>query len=229
MLRALRGKDGDVDQPKTLGLGPELHRYLVQHGTPPDPLLEDLARVTRELGAPARMQVPPEQGALLALLVRLTCARTVVEIGTFTGTSSIWMGRALPPGGHLHCFDLSDEWTSVARRYWGEAGLSDRITLHLGPALDRLDELADRPIGFAFVDADKQNYRRYVEALLPRLAPDGVIAVDNVLWSGAVVDPDDDSELTTAIRDFNRAMAGRDDLDVVLLPIGDGISLITKR
>jgi caffeoyl-CoA O-methyltransferase len=223
------GKDGGVDRPKTIGLSHELHRYLLDHGSGPDPLLQDLARVTRELGAPAAMQVPPEQGALLALLVRLTCARTVVEIGTFTGTSSIWMGRALPPGGHLHCFDVSEEWTSVARRYWGEAGLADRITLHLGPALETLDELGDATVGFAFVDADKVSYERYVDALLPRLAPDGLIAVDNVLWSGAVLDPDDRSRDTVAIRAFNDAMAQRADLEVVMLPVGDGLSLISRR
>lgn len=217
------------DRNKTIGLPDDLHRYLVEHGTPPDALLRDLARVTAELGGPAGMQIAPEQGALLGLLVRLTAARLVVEIGTFTGTSSIWMGRALPPGGELHCFDLSEEWTSVARRYWDRAGLSDRIHLHLGPALERLDELPDRPVGFAFVDADKANYLAYVDALLARLAPDGLIAVDNVLWSGAVLDPADQSPDAVAIRAFNDAMAARDDVEVVMLPVADGLSLITRR
>jgi caffeoyl-CoA O-methyltransferase len=211
-------------------LTPELHRYLVQHGTPPDPLLDDLARVTDELGGPARMQIAPEQGAFLALLVRLTDARTVVEVGTFTGTSSIWMARALPPSGHLHCFDVSQEWTSVARRYWERAGLASRITLHLGPALDRLSDLPDdQPIGFAFVDADKGNYLAYVEALLPRLAPDGLIAIDNVLWGGAVLDEADRSADAVAIRAFNDAMAEREDLEVVMLPIADGLTLLSRR
>ena len=211
-------------------LTPELHRYLVQHGTPPDPLLDDLARVTDELGGPARMQIAPEQGAFLALLVRLTDARTVVEVGTFTGTSSIWMARALPPSGHLHCFDVSQEWTSVARRYWERAGLASRITLHLGPALDRLSDLPDdQPIGFAFVDADKGNYLAYVEALLPRLAPDGLIAIDNVLWGGAVLDEADRSADAVAIRAFNDAMAEREDLEVVMLPIADGLTLLRRR
>lgn len=215
---------------KNLGISPELHQYVIDHGTPPDPLLEDLARVTEELGGPARMRISPDQGALLALLVRLTGARTVVEIGTFTGTSSIWMARALPPGGHLHCFDVSEEWTSVARRYWEEGHLGDRITLHLGPAIDNLDALpADRPIGFAFIDADKGNYGAYVDAILPRLAPDGLIAVDNVLWGGAVIDPDDRSPDTEAIRAFNTTMAARDDLDVVMLPMADGLTLLTRR
>lgn len=218
-----------MDRSRNLPLTPELHRYLVDHGTPPDPLLDDLARVTGELGGPAIMQISPEQGALLALLVRLTAARTVVEIGTFTGTSSIWMARALPPGGHLHCFDVSEEWTSVARRYWEEGGLSDRITLHLGPALDRLAELPDRPVDLAFVDADKGNYLAYVEALLRRLAPGGVIAVDNVLWGGAVIDDADQSPDTVAIRAFNDAMVARDDLDVVMLPVADGLTLLAPR
>jgi caffeoyl-CoA O-methyltransferase len=219
-----------VDAPKTPGLGPELHRYLVEHGTPPDPLLEDLARVTGELGAPARMMIAPEQGALLALLVRLTGARTVVEIGTFTGTSSIWMARALPPGGHLHCFDVSHEWTSVARRYWERAGLADRITLHLGPAGERLGELPDEAVGFAFIDADKGGYLPYVDALVPRLEPrTGLIAVDNVLWSGAVIDEGDTSPDTVAIRTFNDTVAARDDLEVVMLPLADGLSLIRRR
>jgi caffeoyl-CoA O-methyltransferase len=219
-----------VERPKAFNLSPELHRYLVGHGTPPDALLEDLARVTNELGAPAKMQIAPEQGALLALLVRLTGARTVVEIGTFTGTSSIWMARALPPGGHLHCFDVSEEWTSVARRYWDRGGLTDRITLHLGPALELLGDLPDeRRIGFAFIDADKGNYLNYVQALLPRMAPDGLIVVDNVLWGGAVVDDGDQSADTVAIRAFNDAMVGRDDLDVVMVPIADGLSFVTRR
>lgn len=218
-----------MDRSRNLPLTPELHRYLVDHGSPPDPLLDDLARVTGELGGPAIMQISPEQGALLALLVRLTAARTVVEIGTFTGTSSIWMARALPPGGHLHCFDVSEEWTSVARRYWEEGGLSDRITLHLGPALDRLAELPDRPVDLAFVDADKGNYLAYVEALLRRLAPGGVIAVDNVLWGGAVIDDADQSPDTVAIRAFNDAMVARDDLDVVMLPVADGLTLLAPR
>ena len=219
-----------MERPKALNLTPELHRYVVQHGTPPDPLLEDLARVTEQLGAPAKMRIAPEQGGLLALLVRLTDARTVVEIGTFTGTSSIWMARALPPGGHLHCFDVSEEWTSVARRYWEEGGLTDVITLHLGPALEKLDELPDsRPVDLAFVDADKGNYQAYVEALLPRLAPDGLIVVDNVLWGGAVVDESDTSANTVAIRAFNDAMAARGDVDVVMVPIADGLTLLTRR
>ena len=223
------GNDAGVDSPKTIGLEPSLHSYLVAHGTPPDPLLEDLARVTSELGGPARMMIAPEQGALLGLLVRLTCARTVVEIGTFTGTSSIWMARALPPGGHLHCFDVSHEWTSVARRYWERDGLTDRITLHLGPALETLAQLPGGPIGFAFVDADKGNYQAYVDALLPRLERDGIIAVDNVLWSGAVIDDSDDSPDTVAIRAFNDTMAARDDVEVVMLPVADGLSLIRRR
>jgi caffeoyl-CoA O-methyltransferase len=219
-----------VDRSRNLSLTPELHRYLVEHGTPPDPLLDDLARVTGELGGPAIMQISPEQGALLALLVRLTRARTVVEVGTFTGTSSIWMARALPPGGHLHCFDVSEEWTSVARRYWEEAGLSEVITLHLGPALDTLAQLPhDRSVDLAFVDADKGNYLAYVEALLPRLSPGGLIAVDNVLWGGAVVDEADDAPDTVAIRAFNDAMAARDDVDVVMLPVADGLSLLSPR
>jgi caffeoyl-CoA O-methyltransferase len=219
-----------VDRSRNLSLTPELHRYLVEHGTPPDPLLDDLARVTDELGGPAIMQISPEQGALLALLVRLTRARTVVEVGTFTGTSSIWMARALPPGGHLHCFDVSEEWTSVARRYWEEAGLSEVITLHLGPALDTLAQLPhDRPFDLAFVDADKGNYLAYVEELLPRLSPGGLIAVDNVLWGGAVVDETDDAPDTVAIRAFNDAMAARDDVDVVMVPVADGLSLLSPR
>lgn len=209
----------------------ELHHYLVDHGTPPDVLQRDLIAETRErFGDRAGMQIDPVQGTFLTMLARLVGAQFAVEVGTFTGYSSICLARGLAPGGRLLCCDISDEYTSVARRYWERAGLDDRVDLRLGPALDTLESLpADPPIDLAFVDADKTGYRAYYEAIIERVRPGGVIAVDNVLWSGAVVDPSRTDEDTEAIRAFNEVLAGDDRVEVVMLPLGDGVTLARVR
>src|SRR5690606_5846127 len=150
---------------------------------------------TAELGDIARMQVAPEQGALLELLVRMLGARQAVEVGTFTGYSALCVARGLAPGGRLLCCDVSEEWTAIARDAWRRAGVADRIDLRIGPALETLARLPDEPtIDFAFIDADKRGYLDYYEALVRRLRPGGLLAIDNVLWAGRVVDPaaDDD-------------------------------------
>lgn len=209
----------------------ELHHYLVDHGAPPDVLQRDLIAETRErFGDRAGMQIDPVQGTFLTMLARLVGAQFAVEVGTFTGYSSICLARGLAPGGRLLCCDISDEYTSVARRYWERAGLDDRVDLRLGPALDTLESLpADPPIDLAFVDADKTGYRAYYEAIIERVRPGGVIAVDNVLWSGAVVDPSRTDEDTEAIRAFNEVLAGDDRVEVVMLPLGDGVTLARVR
>jgi caffeoyl-CoA O-methyltransferase len=208
------------------------YEYVQRHANPShDPVAERLAAVTQErFGDLAGMNVGPDQGHLLAMLVAISGARLVVEIGTFTGMSALWMARALPPGGRLVCFDLTDEYLPTARAAWSEAGVDDRIEVVVGPAAQRLRELpADEPVDVAFIDADKTGYAGYVDALLPRMSERGVIVVDNVLWGGSVVDDDDRSESTVALRAFNDAVATRSDVHAVMLPVGDGVTLIRRR
>ena len=206
-----------------------IHDYVVEHSTLPDPTLPALAERTAELGAVAGMQIGADQGALLTALTRIVGARFAVEVGTFTGYSSICIARGLAEGGRLLCCDVSEEWTSVARDAWVEAGVDDRIDLVIGPAADTLAQLDETPVDLAFIDADKPSYRTYLDLLAPKLAPRGVIVVDNVLWSGSVVEADHDDENRTALREFNDHVRGRDDLDVAMLTVGDGVSLLTGR
>lgn len=212
---------------KSLGLSAELHRYLVEHGTPPDPVLQQLQQATRDrVGGMALMQVAPEQGSLLTLLTRLVRARFAVEVGTFTGYSALCIARGLPADGRLLCCDVSDEWTSIGRPYWEKAGVADRIELRIAPALDTLAALPDeRHVDLAFIDADKTNYQNYYELLLPRMRPGGLILVDNVLWGGSVVDPQRDDEQTKAIRAFNDHIAADDRVESVMLAVSDGLTL----
>lgn len=216
---------------KSLGLSSELHRYLVERGTPPDAVLEELARVTRErIGAFSMMQIPPEQGALLTWLARVIGAKRAIELGTFTGYSAICIARGLAPGGKLVACDVSVEWTDVARDFWQRAGIADRIELRLAPALDTLAALpADLPFDLAFVDAVKVEYQAYLERLHPLMRPGGVIVVDNVLWSGKVVDPTDRTEETRALRAFNDRVAQDERFDRVMLGVADGLTLLRVR
>ncbi len=221
---------------KILPLTPQLCDYAVAHGTPPDEVLAELTRRTHALGDIARMQISAEQGAFLWWLVRALEPKLAVEIGTFTGYSAIWIARGLPAGGRLLCCDISREWTDVAREFWERAGVSDRIDLVLAPAVETLAGLdawansgtdAAAQVDFAFIDADKGSYVEYYEALVPRLSRKGVIAVDNVLWSGRVIDADDVSSDTQALRDFNRHVAADPRVAQVVLPIADGLTLIS--
>jgi caffeoyl-CoA O-methyltransferase len=176
------------------------------------------------------MQIAPEQGTLLRLLVAAIGARRAVEVGTFTGYSAICIARGLAPGGRLLCCDVSAEWTAVARRYWERAGVADRIDLRLAPAAETLRTLSAEPIlDFAFIDADKTGYPVYYEEVLRRLRPGGLIAVDNVLWSGHVVNARKRDADTRAIRRFNDLVAADGRVDSVMTPIADGITLIRKR
>jgi predicted O-methyltransferase YrrM len=181
----------------------------------------------------ASMQISPEQGQFLAMLVRLIDARNTLEVGVFTGYSSLSVALALPDGGKVVACDLSDRYTSIARRYWGEAGVAGKIDLRLGPALATLDALiAEGRAGsfdFAFIDADKRNYANYYERALQLLRPGGLIAVDNVLWHGRVVDPRENDGDTQAIREFNRSLHTDDRIDLSMLPIGDGVTLARKK
>jgi len=217
-------------QLKSLGLAPELHAYLVAHGTPPDALQRELIAETARLGPIAVMQVAPEQGAFLTLIARLIGAREAVEVGTFTGYSSLAIARGLAPGGHLLCCDVSAEWTSIARRAWERAGVADRIELRIAPAAETLRGLPETPrFDLAFIDADKTNYATYYEEILKRTRPGGLILVDNVLWSGAVIDASVQDENTRAIRAFNDKVAADARVDCVMTPISDGLTLLRKR
>ncbi|MGH9246281.1 MAG: O-methyltransferase [Acidimicrobiales bacterium] len=219
-----------TSSPQALTVTPDLYRYLVERGTPPDELQRDLIEETEALGGVATMQIGAEEGALLRLLTRLVGARFAVEVGTFTGYSSICIARGLAAGGRLLCCDVNEEWTAIARRYWRRAGLADRIELRLGPAVDTLRSLpAEPPVDLAFIDADKTGYASYWDELAPRVRSGGLIVVDNTLWSGRVVDPDATDENTQTIRQFNDLVAADDRFETVVLPIRDGVTIAHKR
>jgi caffeoyl-CoA O-methyltransferase len=212
-------------------LSPELYDYLVAHSAPVDDVLADLAAETERLfPGQAGMQIGPEQGTFMTLLARLSGARDVVEIGSFTGYSAICLARGIPADGTLLACDVSEEWTAVARRYWERAGVADRITLRLAPALDTLRALPDDArFDLAFIDADKEGYVGYWDALVPRIRPGGALLVDNTLSHGRVVDPAETGAHVQGIRDFNDRALADDRVDVVLLPIGDGLTLARRR
>jgi caffeoyl-CoA O-methyltransferase len=215
-----------------IGLGQELRDYVARVGIREHPVLARLREenVRERSGS---MQVAPEEGALLALLVRLLRARRVLEVGTYTGYSSTAMALALPADGRLVCCDVSREWTDIARAAWAEAGVADRIELNLAPALETLDRLvADGGEGtfdLAFIDADKPGYDGYYERALRLVRPGGVIAIDNVLWGGRVADPSVQDASTSAIRALNDKIAADERVDPVLTTVGDGLTLALVR
>lgn len=215
---------------QTLPLTDALHAYVVANGSTPDELVRDLIEETAAaLPGDAGMQVAPEQAAFLTFLTRITGTRQAVEIGTFTGLSSIAIARGLADGGRLVCFDVSDEFTSVARRYWHRAGLDDRIELRLGPAADTLGALPAEPhLDLVFIDADKTGYLGYWEAVVPRMRPGGLILVDNVLRHGHVLNPDPADEGTVAILEFNRRVLADERVESMILPIADGLTLARR-
>ena len=216
---------------KYIALTPQLYEYVVSHGHNGDPLLRELAAATAQRFAHvSQMQIAPEQGALMTMLARSIGARAAIEVGTFTGYSAICVARAVGPGGHLLCCDVSEEWTALARRYWEKAGVADRITLKLGPALDTLRGLAQgETFDFAFIDADKSNQIVYYEAILERTRAGGLILIDNVLWGGEVINPRNRTEDTRAIRQLNDFLAADRRADVVMLPVSDGLTICRKK
>ncbi len=217
------------DPTRSAVLPPDVAAYIAARTNPPDQVLVDLQARTRALGGPARMQVSADEGALLTLLTRLAGAVSAVEVGTFTGFSSICIARGLAPGGHLLCCDVSEEYTAIAREAWVAAGVADRIELRIAPALETLAALpTDSTIDLAFIDAEKVEYAGYYEELVPRVRPGGVLLVDNTLWSGQVVDESATDEATMALKAFNDLVAADDRVDSYLLPIGDGLTLIRK-
>jgi caffeoyl-CoA O-methyltransferase len=215
---------------KFTAMYPELYDYLVAHGQNGDPLLAELAAETGNLGPISLMQIAPEQGTLLSILARVSGARRAIEIGTFTGYSAICIARGLPSDGRLLCCDVSEEWTSIARRYFEKAGLAGRIDLRLAPALATLAALPDdATFDFAFIDADKVSYRDYYEALLPRLRPNGLIVFDNVLWMGQVLDKATTSADTRALQSLNDFIAGDERVQAVMISVSDGLTIARKR
>jgi caffeoyl-CoA O-methyltransferase len=217
---------------RTLTLDDALYDYMLSVSLREPPVLERLRAETATM-AHAMMQLSPEQGQFLALLVKLTGARRCLEVGTFTGYSSLAVALALPEDGRILACDVDEDFTAVARRYWREAGVEGKIDLRLAPALETLQAEIEtggaETYDFAFVDADKENYTGYYEAYLTLLRPGGLIAVDNVLWSGKPAQPDADDEATEAIRGFNRLVHEDERVDLSLLPVGDGLTLARKR
>jgi caffeoyl-CoA O-methyltransferase len=217
---------------RSLPLSEKLQAYVDQHGAREHPVQAELRAATAVMKH-ALMQIGPDQGALMALLVKLLGARRTLEIGVFTGYSALSVALALPEDGRIVACDVSEEWTAMARRYWEKAGVARKIDLRLAPALQTLDQLvAEGGSGrydFAFIDADKKNYPAYYERCLALLRPGGLVAVDNTLWSGAVLDAADRSADTVAIRAFNEAVQRDERVDVALLTVGDGLTLARKR
>jgi caffeoyl-CoA O-methyltransferase len=210
-------------------VSPAINDYLLAHSEPADDVLRGLAEETHsELADRAVMQISHDEGELLTMLVRLTGARRAVEVGTFTGYSSICIARGLPDDGHLLCCDVSEEWTSIARRHWERAGVADRIELRIAPALDTLRALpSGRDLDFAFIDADKSGYASYFEEIVTRMRPGGLIVLDNMLRDGRVLEPQNDDD--RAIDALNVALVADERVDVVLLPVRDGVSLARVR
>ncbi|HEX9505315.1 MAG TPA: class I SAM-dependent methyltransferase, partial [Acidimicrobiia bacterium] len=205
------------------------YEYVVAHGTPPDAMQQALIDETAQLPM-AVMQISPEQGAFMTVFTRLIGAREAVEVGTFTGYSAISIARGLPDDGHLLCCDVSEEWTSIARRAWAVAGVERKIELKLAPAADTLRALPDREyLDLAFIDADKPSYAVYYEEVLKRLKPNGAVLVDNTLWGGRITDASLVDDQTLAVRAFNDMVAADDRVDSVQLTLGDGLTILRKR
>lgn len=217
---------------RTIQLDSGLYEYLLSVSLREAPVL---ARLRAETAAHPKvnMQIAPEQGQFMALLARLGGAVRCVEVGVFTGYSSLAVALALPPGGRIVACDISEEYTAVARRYWALAGVEDRIDLRLAPALETLDALLEEggagAYDFGFIDADKEGYAGYYERMLQLLRPGGLVAVDNTLWNGAVADPAERDADTVAIRAFNERLHEDQRVDLSLVPIGDGLTLARKR
>jgi len=216
---------------KTFTLSDDLYAYLFQNSVREPDILRRLREETAK-DSMARMQIAPEQGQFMQLLVRLMGARRYLEVGVFTGYSSLAVALALPAEGRIVACDVSDTWTKVARRYWTEAGVAEKVDLRLAPALQTLDGLiaggATGSFDFAFIDADKASYGVYYERALTLIRVGGLIAVDNTLWEGRVADPKARDADTKAIRDFNRHLRDDRRVHLCLVPIGDGLSLALK-
>jgi caffeoyl-CoA O-methyltransferase len=209
----------------------EVRSYAVEHGTwRPDDAVRRLQAQTRALGDVAGMQVGDDQGQLLTLLTRLVGARRAVEVGTFTGYSSLCIARGLDAGGRLLCCDVSEEWTTIARRAWADAGVADRIDLAVAPALETLRSLPAAPeLDLVFIDADKPGYAAYWAELVPRVRSGGLLLADNVLWSGRIAGSSDEDTNLAALQEFNDVVAADDRVEAVVLTAFDGLTIARRR
>lgn len=216
----------------TINLTDALYGYLIEMGLREPEVLRHLREAT-EAEELSVMRSAPEQGQFMAMLIRLTGARRVIEVGTYTGYATLWMALSLPDDGEIITCDISERWSFVARRFWEQADVQDRVTLHLRPALQTLDELLEcgeaASFDFAFIDGDKESYEPYYERCLQLIRPGGLIVVDNVLWGGSVIDDAKYDSATEAIRSFNRKLKEDQRIDLVMLPVADGLTLALKR
>ena len=216
----------------TIGLNNELRKYMLDVSFRDDEILRQLREETLTLKE-AQMQISPEQGCLLSILTKILNAKKTLDIGVFTGYSSLVVARELPNDGSIVACDTSIEWTSIAKKYWKLAGVDNKVDLHLAPAIETLEKLIEDGQGstydFSFIDADKINYQSYYEYSLTLVKPGGIIAVDNVLWSGQVIDESDSEPATRAIRSFNEKLYQDDRVSISMVPIGDGLTLAYKK
>ena len=217
---------------RTMGISDELAAYVAEVGTREPEVLARLREETATIPQHG-MQIAPEEGAFLAMLVELTGARRCIEVGTFTGYSSTAVALALPEDGRIVCCDVSEEWTAVAARYWGEAGVADKIDLRIGPAAGTLDRMLadgeDSTYDFAFIDADKAGYDAYYERVLRLVRPGGLVVLDNMLWGGDVLKADATDEDTRALQALNAKLARDERVSLCLLPVADGVTLARRR
>lgn len=219
-----------MSTPKSFHLSPEVHSYILEHSDRLDPVAAALVERTAALGNVSIMQIAPEQAAFMTALTRIVGVNVAVEVGTFTGFSALAIARGMESGGRLTCCDVSEEWTSIGREFWEKAGVAERIDLRIGPAAESLAALpTDAVVDLCFIDADKGGYITYWDELVPRLRPGGVALVDNTLYFGTVADPANTDETTEAIRAFNVHAAADDRMDVVILPVGDGLTFARRR
>ncbi len=209
-----------------------LYKYLVSVSVRESDALKQLREATGKMEM-AMMQISPDQGQFMAMLVQLVNAKTVIEVGTFTGYSTLWMAEALPGDGRVIACDISTEWTDIGKPFWKQAGVAEKITLRIGPALDTLDELIssglEGHVDLVFIDADKVNYGHYYERAVRLVRRNGLIVVDNVFWGGSVIDEENNGESTAAIRAINRQISKDDRVDIAMVAVGDGLFLARKK
>ena len=216
---------------KSIELTDDIYRYVLEHGHNQDPIRAGVEKETATLGGwlPV-MQTAPEEATLLGLLVAAIGAKSALEVGTFTGYSAVVVARALPADGHLLCCDVNEKWTSIAKRHWEAAGVAHKITLKLGPALETLRALpASTMFDFSFIDANKNDYCAYYEEALKHTRQNGLILIDNVLWSGRIFDPADQDPETIGVREFNDMIAKDKRVEAVMLPFADGLTMARKK